>query len=65
MLARRRLEEAVEGWRRAAGAPRPGDEYMRVMVDLGRPPVAGLVEPRREQARAEAELAALPQAVSA
>jgi tetratricopeptide (TPR) repeat protein len=64
-LARRRLEESVDGWRRAAGAPPPGEEYMRVMVDLGRPPVAGLVEPAREQARAEAELTALPLEVSA
>ena len=55
----------MDGWRRAAGAPPPGDEYMRIMVDLGRPPVAGLVEPAREQARAEAELAALRPAVTA
>jgi hypothetical protein len=34
-----------------------------VMVDLGRPPVLGLVEPRRELERVEAELAAIPETV--
>ena len=34
-----------------------GDEYMAALVDLGRPPVVGLVEPDRELARVTAELA--------
>ena len=58
-LARRRLEEAAAGWRRRAAAPHAGDEYMNVMVDLGRPPVAGLVEPKRELLRIANELDAL------
>jgi hypothetical protein len=33
-----------------------GEEYMAALVDLGRPPVVGLVEPARELARVEAEL---------
>jgi DNA-binding SARP family transcriptional activator/tetratricopeptide (TPR) repeat protein len=61
--ARRRLEEAARTWRRRAGAYRLGDSYMAVMVDLGRPPVLGLVEPRRELERVEAELAAIPETV--
>ena len=31
------------------------------LVDFGRPPVAGLVEPDRELAAVEADLAALPE----
>jgi DNA-binding SARP family transcriptional activator/tetratricopeptide (TPR) repeat protein len=55
--ARRRLDEAAEGWRRHVGAaPAVGEEYMAALVDLGRPPVVGLVEPARELARVEAEL---------
>lgn len=61
--ARRRLEEAARTWRRRAGAYRLGDSYMAVMVDLGRPPVLGLVEPKRELERVEAELAALAETV--
>jgi hypothetical protein len=58
-LAARRLEEAARTWRRRAGADRPGDSYMAVMADFGRPPVLGLIEPRRELERVEGELAAL------
>ena len=54
-LAARRLDEAVAGWDRLAGGSQPGDAYAAVLVDLGRPPVAGLVEPERER---EAALAA-------
>jgi hypothetical protein len=32
---------------------------MAVLADFGRPPVLGLIEPRRELERVEAELAAL------
>ena len=54
-LAARRLEEAAALWgrRRGAGA---GDEYMANLVDLGRPPVVGLVEPALELRRLESEL---------
>jgi tetratricopeptide (TPR) repeat protein len=58
-LAGRRLDEAVAGWTRlAVGAP-TGDAYAAVLVDLGRPPVAGLVEPERERQAALATRAAL------
>jgi hypothetical protein len=50
---------APSAWRRRAGSERPGDRYMAVLADFGRPPVLGLIEPRRELERLEAELAAL------
>ena len=62
-VAARRLEEAARTWRRRAGAYRLGDRYMAVMVDLGRPPVLGLVEPRRELERIERELASLSETI--
>jgi DNA-binding SARP family transcriptional activator len=58
-LATKRLEEAARTWRRRAGEERPGDRYMAVLADFGRPPIVGLIEPRRELERVEAELAAL------
>jgi DNA-binding SARP family transcriptional activator/tetratricopeptide (TPR) repeat protein len=61
--ARRRFAESAAGWRRRGGAGRrQGDEFMAVLVDLGRPPVVGLVEPDRELARVVAELAELEDA---
>jgi tetratricopeptide (TPR) repeat protein len=57
--ARRRLGEAAAGWRRIR-PPDTGRELMASLVDLGRPPVVGLVDPAWELARVEAELAALP-----
>jgi DNA-binding SARP family transcriptional activator len=59
-LARRRLEESGRGWERHLGAvSRTGDEFMANLIDLGRPPVVGLVEPARELDRLRAELAEL------
>src|SRR5919197_1151219 len=58
-LSTRRFEEAARTWRRRVEAERPGDRYMAVLADFGRPPVLGLIEPRRELERVEAELAAL------
>jgi DNA-binding SARP family transcriptional activator len=58
-LAAKRLEEAARTWRRRAAAERPGDRYMAVLADYGRPPVLGLSEPRRELERIEAELSTL------
>ena len=57
-LARRRLDEAAAGWQRH---PRPdsGAEFIANFVDLGRPPIAGLVEPEWELRRLTAELARL------
>ncbi|HSK58328.1 MAG TPA: hypothetical protein VK935_04665, partial [Actinomycetospora sp.] len=61
--ARRRLSEAAAAWRHTRAADR-GTEFMTSFVDLGRPPVVGLVEPDRELARVEAELAELPREVT-
>jgi DNA-binding SARP family transcriptional activator/tetratricopeptide (TPR) repeat protein len=60
-LARRRYGEAAEGWRRiaAAAARHTADGYMADLVDLGRPPVVGLVEPGLELTKIERELATL------
>jgi len=54
--AARRLTEAVAGWGRLR-RPNAGDELMASLVDLGRPPVVGLVEPEWELARLNLELA--------
>jgi tetratricopeptide (TPR) repeat protein len=52
--ARRRFDEAAEGWRRLAGLD-SREAYMANLVDLGRPPVAGLTEPLRELEQVLAE----------
>jgi DNA-binding SARP family transcriptional activator len=57
-LARRRLTEAVEGWRRQVATLSRGDSLTVALADLGRP-VVGLIDPDRELDRALAELAAL------
>lgn len=63
VLARRTLTEAADGWRRhgARAGARAGADFMANFVDLGRPPIVGLVEPDRELARVTAELADLPE----
>ena len=58
-LARRRLAEAADGWRRVLGPAAHGNRYISVIVDFGREGVDGLDEPARELDRVEAELAAL------
>jgi len=49
------LTAAMERWERLLDAARPaaeaGEELLSVMIDLGRPPVAGLSDPARELAR--------------
>jgi tetratricopeptide (TPR) repeat protein len=61
-LARRRLEEAAAGWRRlAAVGDTAAASWHAALVDFGRPPVAGLIEPDRELAAVEADVAALPE----
>lgn len=58
-LARRRFEESAASWRTlvaSTSAAAAGDGYMANLVDLGRPPVVGLVEPVRELARVEKAL---------
>src|SRR5690348_14350025 len=56
--ARRRLTEAAEGWRRHLGHD-AGADFVANFVDLGRPPIVGLVEPGWELDRLTAELAGL------
>jgi tetratricopeptide (TPR) repeat protein len=56
--ARLRFGEAAAGWRRRR-RPAVGGELMASLVDLGRPPVVGLVEPDRELARLQTELDAI------
>ncbi|MTJ65363.1 AAA family ATPase [Nocardia seriolae] len=58
-LATTRLLAAVEGWRRRATAATVGRRYAANIIDLGRPPLSGLVEPDREYRLVTAELAAL------
>jgi DNA-binding SARP family transcriptional activator/tetratricopeptide (TPR) repeat protein len=57
-LARRRLDEAAGLWRRR-GAGGSGEQYVANLVDLGRPPVLGLVEPDLELRRLMTDLDAL------
>jgi DNA-binding SARP family transcriptional activator/tetratricopeptide (TPR) repeat protein len=57
-LARRRLGEAAAGWRRHLRHDAAAD-YVATFVDLGRPPIVGLVEPEWELRRLTAELARL------
>jgi DNA-binding SARP family transcriptional activator/tetratricopeptide (TPR) repeat protein len=58
-LARERWDEAAGGWRRmlATAARETADGYFATLVDLGRPPVVGLVDPARELARIERDRA--------
>jgi len=56
--ARRRLSEAAEGWQRHLEHD-AGAEFLANFVDLGRPPIVGLVEPEWELRRLTAELAEL------
>jgi DNA-binding SARP family transcriptional activator/tetratricopeptide (TPR) repeat protein len=56
--ARRRLTEAATGWRHHLGHD-AGADFVANFVDLGRPPIVGLVEPEWELRRLTAELAGL------
>jgi len=58
-LARRRLTEAAQAWERQMGPTDAGEGWVANIVDLGRPPVLGLLEPARELERIQAELAQL------
>jgi DNA-binding SARP family transcriptional activator/tetratricopeptide (TPR) repeat protein len=57
-LARRRLGEAAASWRRYLRHD-AGADFVANFVDLGRPPIVGLVEPDRELRRLAAEVAEL------
>src|SRR4051794_41167425 len=60
-LAGRRFDEAAQSWRGllATAGRATGEDYLAVLVDLGRPPVVGLVEPEREWAAMDGGRAAL------
>jgi DNA-binding SARP family transcriptional activator len=59
-LAERRLREAEGHWRRLAGdEDDSGREHLASLVDLGRPPVTGVVDPAGELERVSEELRGL------
>jgi DNA-binding SARP family transcriptional activator len=64
-LAARRLREAESGWLRRSGQDQAahdsesGQTYVAALIDLGRPPIAALVEPARELAALRADIAAV------
>lgn len=58
ILAIRRLREAEAGWRRLTRGLPAGELFSVNLTDLGRPPVAGLVEPAVELRRVLVDLAA-------
>lgn len=58
-LAERRLEQATAAWRRMLGDGPDPESYAANLVDLGRPPVLGLVEPALELERVERDLESL------
>lgn len=62
-LAARRFAEASAVWSRRRGGP-DGEGLMRALIDLGRPAISSLVEPDRELAAVEADLAALSAAAA-
>jgi tetratricopeptide (TPR) repeat protein len=57
-LAERRLREAEGHWRRLAGQGDASREHLASLVDLGRPPVTGVVDPAGELQRVAEELEA-------
>ena len=52
------MSEAAEGWHRHLEHD-AGAEFLANFVDLGRPPIVGLVEPEWELRRLTAEMAEL------
>ena len=54
-LAERRLAEAEAQWRRLAGEDDASREHLASLVDLGRPPVTGVVDPAAELERVAEE----------
>ena len=55
-LAQTRLREAERHWRRLAGEELFASEHLASLVDLGRPPVTGIVNPAHELERVADEL---------
>jgi DNA-binding SARP family transcriptional activator/tetratricopeptide (TPR) repeat protein len=58
-LAARRLEQAAAMWRRRGADADAGEQWMTNIVDLGRAPVVGLIEPARELRRVMDDIEAL------
>ena len=58
-LAERRLREAEGHWRRVSGQDDVAREHLASLVDLGRPPVTGVVDPAAELERVAEELRGL------
>jgi hypothetical protein len=56
-LAERRLRESAGHWKRLAADV--SGEHLASLVDLGRPPITGVVDPARELERVHEELAEL------
>jgi DNA-binding SARP family transcriptional activator/tetratricopeptide (TPR) repeat protein len=54
-LAEVRLRESERHWRRLADQAAASREYLSSLVDLGRPPLTGLVDPAQELERVAAE----------
>ena len=54
-LAETRLAEAEDHWRRLAGSFDASHDHTAALVDLGRPPVTGMVDPEEELARVATE----------
>jgi tetratricopeptide (TPR) repeat protein len=61
-LAAGRFAEAAAAWRRMlpSAADATAEGYTAALLDLGRPPVVGLVEPARELAAVEEEMSCPP-----
>ena len=55
-LAAARLEESAGHWRRVAARASPTNDQLASLVDLGRPPLTGVVEPTRELERIDTAL---------
>jgi tetratricopeptide (TPR) repeat protein len=58
-LTERRLREAEGQWRRLTGEGDSGREHLASLVDLGRPPLTGVVDPAAELRRVTEELRGL------
>jgi DNA-binding SARP family transcriptional activator/tetratricopeptide (TPR) repeat protein len=64
-LAGKRLREAESGWLRRCAQGRAerdreaGQGYVAALIDLGRPPVAALIEPAKELAAVRADIATM------
>jgi len=63
-LAERRLRAAADSWRRRLDRGEVGEAYAANLVDLGRPPIAGLIEPAHELARVLSDIETVRAVVS-